>query len=470
MVITIMARKIYLIVGVLVTVLIVGCTKDDIPALGSKGTEQGAPLSFDVAEVVETQTRSGNTGNIDYSVLSKSGYGFGVVAGAPLNWSNQQVKYEVDEGTTNPGSAYFYPSNWRYWTSDSEIKYWNEHINGAAVDFYAYAPYVPSAELLGTGQGIKTVSGTNVTYAIDTDIEHGVDLLWGVNGKTGLPWKKTTYTDAGTKENPKLPTGGPVLFTFRHALSAIGFRAQVMISKENISTDFEDESAIAGVLKGDGGNYKVTIKKIELTGNFHSDGTLNLDNGTKNVANWTSKTAATEQTLTVQNSQIIANMKHPNANDKTTETGSDGTDDNDDNPSTDSDAKKVMSSATITGVSQDAQQQVVVSDANGKEQCFFVIPSEPRNYTLKLYWCVCAKLPNESTYIAEDHVAEIPISSQEFVAGRKYLLTFVIGLKLIGLTVTATDWNAENVSAQITVEHGTSASESLVKRKGVFTE
>ena len=131
----------------MVMLVAAGCSKED-PAAEQQGTQlaeqQGEPLSFDVAEVVETQTRSGGAGTIDYSVLSKSGYAFGVVAGAPLNWTNQQVKYVDNAGTTNPGTAFFYPSKWRYWTSDNDIKYWNEHINGGAVNFYAYAPYVAS--------------------------------------------------------------------------------------------------------------------------------------------------------------------------------------------------------------------------------------------------------------------------------------------------------------------------------------
>ena len=223
-------------------VLMAGCSDEDIPAAASKGAEQGAPLSFDVAEVVEAQTRSGGAGTIDYSVLSKSGYAFGVVAGQPLSWTNQQVKYVDDAGTTNPGTAFFYPSKWRYWTSDSQIKYWNQHIDGAAVDFYAYAPYVESPS--GT-EGITGISDTDVTYAINTTVGQGVDLLWGVNGKTGLPWEKTTYTATG---DGKQPTGGSVLFTFRHALSAIGFRAQVMINQKNVTTNFTDSSAISGVL------------------------------------------------------------------------------------------------------------------------------------------------------------------------------------------------------------------------------
>jgi len=224
-----------------------------------------------------------------------------------------------------------------------------------------------------------------------------------------------------------------------------------MINKDNITTDFEDESAIAGVLKGDGGNYKVTIKKIELTGDFHPNGTLGLDNDEKNIPKW-DKATATNQTLTVQNSQIYASIKHPHDNEKTTE------------GSGESDAKTIMTNDDITGVSQDAQQQVVIYDDNGKESCFFVIPSETRKYTLKLYWCVSAKLPDKTTYIAEDHENTIDISQLELKPGTKYMLTFVIGLKLIGLTVTATDWEVGEANANVTIEHGTSASESLAKQ------
>ena len=455
------------IIYLMLVMVLAGCSKED-PAAEQQGTELGAPLSFDVAEVVEAQTRSGGAGTIDYSVLSKSGYAFGVVAGAPLSWTNQQVKYVDDAGTTNPGTSFFYPSKWHY---TGDMLYWLKDIHNATppipyVDFYAYAPYVPTAELSGTGQGITAISGTDVTYSINTTIGGGVDLLWGVNGKTGLPWENTTYSDAGTKESPKLATGGPVLFTFRHALSAIGFRAQVMINQENITTDFTDQSSMSGVLwtaVSGGGNYKVTIKKIELSGDFHPGGTLSLDNSTKNEPNW-SKTDATEQTLTVGNSQIVASMRHPHDG-ASTETGDEGTNDTDGVDTNDSDAKTIMTSTTITGVSQDVQQQVVVNDANGKESCFFVIPSEARDYTLKLYWCVSAKLPNETTYIAEDHESTINISSLELKAGTKYLLTFVIGLKLIGLTVTATDWIVAEDNANITIEHGTSASESLAPRR-----
>lgn len=444
----------------MVMLVAAGCSKEN-PAAEQLGTQQGEPLSFDVAEVVESQTRSGAAGSIDYSVLSKSGYGFGVVA-TQLGWTNQQVKYVPDEGTTNPGSTFLYPSKWRY---DGDVKYWIKDINGVAVDFYAYAPYVTTASLTPTpSDGITAIDGTDVSYAINTTVGAGVDLLWGVNGKTGKPWKGTTYTATG---EGKQPTGGPVLFTFRHALAVIGFRVQSMIGKDNDLSDLDDESAIAGVLRS-GGNYKVTIKKIELSGYFHPSGVLSLDNSTEdtpntpNTPNWTDKADATSQTLTVSSdpdgngnnsdSEIAAAIRHPHANATTTAI----------------EAATIMSDKTNNGVSQEANQQVVVNDGNGHEKYFLVIPCEEtgsghnHDYTLTLHWCVSAVLPN-GNYVSEDHVNSIDIKDLKFAPGTKYMFNFVINLKLIGLEVTATDWRETSETTSVIIEHGTSASESLVR-------
>lgn len=424
---------------VLAALLCWNCATDDATTDRQPVAPQAyTPLAFDVAEVVESQTRSGAAGRIDYSVLSKSGYGFGVVAGTPLDWTNQQVKYDPDAVTTNPGSAFFYPSKWSY---NGGVKYWTENLSGGPVDFYAYAPYVASPS---GPDGITDISGTDITYAINTTVGAGVDLLWGVNGKTGLPWKRTTYT----------ATGGPVLFTFRHALAAIGFRVQSMIGKDNDLSDLDDESAIAGVLRS-GGNYKVTIKKIELSGNFHPSGVLSLDNSKEYTPNWSSKATATSQTLTVTNDQIVEGMRHPACDDP-------------DHTSA-AEAATIMTDKTNNGVSQEANQQVVVNDGNGHEKYFLVIPCEETGsghnhdaYTLTLHWCVSAVLPN-GTYAAEDHVNTINITGLELMAGTKYLFNFIINLKLIGLEVTATDWTETSTTTAVIIEHGTSASESLVR-------
>jgi len=447
-------RPLMLTAMMLAGLALAGCSQDNEPATGTKATEPGAPLSLDVAEVVERTTRSGSAGSIDYSVLSKSGYGFGVVA-SELGWTNQQVKYVDDAGTTAPGSAFFYPSKWRY---TGDVLYWLKDIHEKTgsriekVNFYAYAPYVTTASLTPTpSNGITAISGHTIDYAINGDITQGVDLLWGVRGETGLPWENTTYTD---KTGSNQPTGGPVLFTFRHALSAIGFRVQSMIGQKNDLDNLDDQSAIAGVLRS-GGNYKVTIKKIELEGDFHPRGTLDLDNTAKNEPKWT-PAAATSKTLTVSadpnednnnnDSQIVDTLKHLHAK---TETSA-------------GDATTIMDQSSH-GVSQEPQQQVVANDASGREPFFLVIPSATRNYTLTLHWCVSAMLPDKTTYVSEDHVSPITIENLELKAGTKYIMTFVIGLKLIGLTVTATDWQETTENTEVIIEQGTSASESLAR-------
>ncbi len=434
--------KTNVIIYVLMLLTVAGCSKDDTLQSESLATTRSDALIMDVAEVVETKTRGGAAGSIDYAHLALNTHGFGVIS-PDLVWYNHKVSY-ADDGTTNPGSAFLYPSKWSY---AGELKYWNAIMtaNPEGVDFYAYAPWVDTSSSLGT-TGITGVTSASVSYTISTDITTGVDLLWGVKGTTGLPWENTTYA----------MTGGPVLFTFRHALAAIGFRIQAMIGQENNLEDLDDESALAGVLRA-GGNYKITVKKVELSGNFHPSGVLNLDNVIANTPNWSSKADATAQTLTVNadpngdndntDSQIVSSMKHLHAKATTTT----------------AEAKTIMDDVTNNGVSQEPQQQMV-ADAGGQEPLFFVIPSGARDYTLTLHWCVNAVYPDGTTYVTEDRVTPITLKDLELVAGTKYLMTFVIGLKLISLEVTATDWNIAYENADVLIEHGTSASESLSKR------
>jgi len=248
-----------------------------------------------------------------------------------------------------------------------------------------------------------------------------------------------------------------VLFTFRHALSAVGFRIQAMVDQTNVDTDFEDRTDVSNVL-GSATHYKITVKKIELSGNFHSSGTLGLVNTTKDTPNWTSRADATSQTLTVANGQIVESMRHPfDGNIFVAET------------TNATKAQNIMESSK-TGVTQDVQQQMVTSDGNGKEPAFMLIPytGAAQNYTVKLYWCISGLMPDGTTYRAEDHTTTltIPSSKLDLAAGRKYLLTFVIGLHTVGLNVTAEDWVNESVNTTVTIEHGTSADQSLARKQG----
>ena len=254
------------IYGILASLFVVACSSEGttVPSTDS----EAVPITL-AATVEGSATRAGTAGNIDYSVLASTGYGFGVIA-SQLGWTNQQVTYNGPTPAENPGTVFDYPGSWTY---GGDQKYWNKDASGGPVDFYAYAPYVSSGSGL---TGITDVSGTSVTYTIATDPDNSVDLLWGVKGTTGLPWTGTTLAQ----------TGGPVLFTFRHALAAIGVEV-----KSNI-TDFDD--------------YTLTVDKVELEGSFHKTNTLNLNNSSANTPNWETPSDS-ESKLTITGAQIAAN-------------------------------------------------------------------------------------------------------------------------------------------------------------------
>lgn len=248
--------------------LLTSCTADDEQPATDESEAAATPITL-AATVEGAVTRSGSTGNIDYSVLAQSGYGFGVIA-SQLGWTNQEVSYNGPTPATNPDDIFAYPDSWTY----GDLKYWKKDVNGGSVDFYAYAPYVSSAS---GSTGITGLSGTSVTYTIGTNPDECVDLLWGVNGQTGLPWKKTTYKS----------TGGPVLFTFRHALSAIAVSV-----KSNIN-EFTD--------------YTLTVDEATLKGEFYPSATLSLANTTKNTPAWSGHAGLASTDLTITGEQIAAN-------------------------------------------------------------------------------------------------------------------------------------------------------------------
>ena len=449
----------------MLTVLLAACSsEEDLPQ-----QKAGKAIALE-AQVVAPATRAGSTGTIDYSVLARSEYGFGVFAYKAddgfTNWTNKQFVYTGSEsnpvGDLEP--VHLHSGNWTATGVD-----WPRHSR-QAISFLAYAPYVSSGDIAASPTtGITAVSGsaidnTKVTYAIATTPTDAVDLLWAVReeanraGNKQLPWLYTSIKDSTSVVQNV--SDGNITLTFHHALSAIGFHVQTMIDKTNDTGDLGDESDVTGVL---GTDYKITIKKLTLSGNFYPNAKLNLNNTTSGVPLWEEHTASASNTLTVANSLINSAFKHPSTDETTTSAY----------------AETVMTTAATTGVTQEAEQLVITpvalsgSPTYQQEQCFMVIPnSEVQNYTLSVKWCVSCKKsnggdPETFTYSAEDHTSNITIPSSELplVAGTKYYINLVFGLKSVKFTITATDWNNETVNSNITIDHGTSASESLGKKR-----
>ena len=403
--------------------MLAACSTDSENA-APQPADKGTPITL-AAAVEGGDTRSGSVGSIDYKQLTATG--FGVFASSPLSWENLSVTYNGPTPAENPGSVFDYPGSWTY----GKLKYWNKDASGGPVDFYAYAPYVSAGS--GTS-GITGISGTNVTYAIATTPSESVDLLWGVKGSTGLPWTGTTYAT----------TGGPVLFTFRHALAAIGFHVQAMIDQTNDTGDLGDASDVSGIIGEASSPYKITIKQVSISGSFHKSATLNLANTIKNTPNWGTPSGSVSS-LTIDNSLINTDFQHPNTT-----------------TSTDATTAQTIMEGSMTGITQQAQQKLI--NPATPEQLFFVIPnSTQQNYTVTIDWCVSHKT-GESTYSAEDHTSTINVNGLALAAGNRYYINMVFGLKTVNLTVTADDWTSEPQDVTVKIEHGTSASESLARK------
>lgn len=418
--------------ALLLALLLTACNGDKdtlLPIEEMAVEEPGTPITL-AAEVEGATTRSGMTGSIDYSALSHCG--FGVFANSSVdgwtNWNNTPVTYEGEVPAPNLGPVYEYPGNWTY----GEQKYWKKDANSGPIDFFAYAPYV--AETGGTGITGVSPQGPSVTYTIATTPDECVDLLWGINSTTGLPWKGTTLEDTWRDNTPE-STAGPVLFTFRHALAAIGFHVQAMVDKVNDKGNLEDESNVENLLGTESAQYKITIEEISINGTFHKTNTLLLDNTTPNTPAWGTPSGSEANTsLTVGSSLITDYMRHANVD-------------------------------TATGVTQEAQQLLITKNANDAEQLFFVIPNAtPQTYTINIKWYVNHWNNSSNSYTPEEHNSTITVSELTLEPGTKYYFNLVFNLKTVKFSVDAEDWTGETVPVSILTERGTSASSSLARR------
>ena len=294
------------------------CSSDNEATQSAPQLQSGPQaVAFDTyMPQVAKVTRAGSPeGVMTTDKLKKPGKGFGVFA------------YYADEGaayasTLKPNFMYNEQVHWTGGWTYSPLKYWpnetkNDSQDPAAtipssrldkLSFFAYAPYVSTGST-GTLNNAHTDykstvdfwdTSTPQTYGImaikkesetgdplvewkySSDVDHNVDLLWGVAPK-GMD-----YT-AVNGENVPTTFGKPLVnlvkpdkdmkvkFLFQHALTRIGLTVV---------------SAIDQIAAGDdGGKFnknhtRVLIEDVAIAGTFGTQGVLNLNNPTENVANW----------------------------------------------------------------------------------------------------------------------------------------------------------------------------------------
>lgn len=421
----------------------------------SGGDDDGVTAGTDYirfgAQVQEPVTRAQQPGSMDFNKLATTGfgvYGYGPAtadysSGAgPTLFSNAKVAYHAtasaDESTTLavPGSWSYAWNGGRTEEVVSQLKTWPKSTDTAQkLTFFAYAPYMESG---GTEPGITSVSADGaptIGYTVADNPAASVDLLWGVQSETGLPWIDVTRAKK---------SASAVLFTMRHALCAVGYHAQVMVNKDNELTDLVDASSSAGGTKI-GSTCRVTIESITLKPKtagkyFFKKGSLNLNNSTPNVPNWTKTPTASDDdriaSLELSGEKINAELR--------------------DDPAT---GTTFMAGDDVPGITETANTQAVIAG----DDVYMLIPDDAQGYTATIDYYVTYKT-GDGTYQRTRYTGTATIENLALKAGTKYYLNLVFGLTTFKLTVTAEDWTDTPITVETVAETGTSASSSLSRR------
>ena len=438
-----------------------GCTNDDDthPAVSAQDANV---ITLGVKEVVSPTSRAQHTGSMDFAQLTATGFGvYGYEGDDAYNSGsssfglfppNTQVTF-VTDGTA-PTTSLDIPGSWKYTETSDGLKEWDKDKK---YTFFAYAPYMSVGEgSYGTNPGINAIStgsgDPTISYTVATDPAKSVDLLWGVRTdtkeKSGLPWIDLQQGQ----------TNSAVLFTFYHALCALGVHAQVLVDQENRLSELDDESSLGTIGSADG--CKVTLKSITITPkttSLHQSGVLNLNNYDDGATNdgahqpkWQSKSGSIaslelDDGSDTSHGTIAAELLDPH------------TDDEDD--------YEVMTSADydteVPGVTESANTQTVIAD----DKLFMLIPQAAQDYDISVEYFITYK--TESGYHRELLTGTAKVKDLELVAGVKYYLNLVFGLTTFKLNVTATDWEGEILNKSVVIETGTSASSSLAKQTSI---
>lgn len=443
-----MRKKIlYIAVGLLLT----GCTSDEEQSGNVLGNDNAIVLG--VKEVKSPESRAQHTGSMNFTELKSTGFGvygyevdgtYNSASSAPSLFStgaNTHVTFIA--GGTDPTTTVVHPGNWEYAASSANVKPW---VSGKKYTFFAYAPWMSAGEgTQGTNAGINTISTGNgdptIAYTVATDPTQSVDLLWGLRSDNGLPWKDVTSTTSA----------GSVMFTFYHALCAIGYHAQVIVDKDNNLTDIEDVSGIAAI----GTDCKLTIKSITLEPNnanskqglFYQTGILNLNNTTARTPNWGSLSGSIGS-LVLDGDNIDAKIKDP-------QTG--------DTPLTSEEITTFMGNTSIPGVTQSANTQAVIDSVADKERFYMLLPYAAKDYKLTVKYFITYKTGADTYFRSAELTGDATLNDLELKAGIKYYFNMVFGLTTFKLSVLAYDWDGQTINTSVVVENGTSASQSLGK-------
>lgn len=242
-------------------VVLTGCIQDEV-------LDSGRTSGTDAVEFGTYLGRSAATRATVVTSETLESEGFGVMA-----WYTGQDEYS--EGYSSDVYDYDFMVNtcvshdgsmWSY----TPLKYWPNN-EGDKLTFLAYAPYSDDYSVLSGGAA--TAISQTIDFTVKNEVTDQIDLLWSDNPENEDMLKP--YVDY------------KVLFTFKHALSRIGFNVAAFI--DDVRTN---EGSVSQELDA---NTVINVKKVMLVngttdyaadntvtpeGVFYTGGTLDLYNFT----------------------------------------------------------------------------------------------------------------------------------------------------------------------------------------------
>lgn len=469
-------RRVAMAVALGALLVLAGCSSEE---LGSSekpaGTEAGGnTIVLGVKEVRSAVTRSQHTGSMDFTQLKSTGFGvygyqgtYNSSSSKPTlfadNASNTHVTWV--SGGTDPTTTLVHPGSWIYTATATDQKEW---VTTDKYTFFAYAPYMADASNSGPGiTSVKTdvVAGDpTIGYTVAEDPAQSVDLLWGVRSDDGTADASSVNNGKPWLNCTQMETASTVLFTFCHALCAVGFHAQVMADQTNDTDNLGDMSRLGTI--GSATGCKVTLRSITLTPvttSFTKSAVLNLNNDTKFRPNWsgpsgTIASLALDDGTTAGHGTISSALLDPVANKATDDYYSSGTTLNVNGSQT-----GVMADVSVPGITETANAQPVIAN----NDLFMLIPQDKQDYTVRIQYYMTYKTGEdtygEDTYHRQSFEGTATLSNIELMAGVKYYFNLVFGLTTFKVSVDAVDWNESTSSVTIATETGTSASNSLAR-------
>ena len=507
--------------------VLTSCTETDLSGGDTSLAKESAPSAIQFSAKTRnagaTRATGGSKGDITTTVLKDENYGFGVVAymkgtdgitdcyttgpawesSIPNFMWNQQVTFSTDHWTYSP--VKFWPNDFSTGNVDNKAGTGEGQNalgsqNAGKVSFFAYAPWVDfPATTANSIHGKDKVSQKSPTAADDgivamtandntgepqvyyvlsnADVDHAVDLLWGLRGNSS-GYSLANNAEDVTKGNDyninltKQSVGESVNFLFKHALSKLGGHTpnnpaeayqtglQIVLDVDNGSLDngVKTGTAISGGVKQ--ANTLVTVEEIEIydkatasaapvdpviydpaqSSDLIKSGWFNIATGAWDLTTSTT-TGATYSSVVDNNKTVSGDGYALNANIKEATPTADVT------GTTFNNWK--ISDAVVTGVTT-TPQDVYTNDSDVPS--LVLIPSSTAAQTLvvRIKYIVRTWDPNlnaaasgsEGTWtkVTQTITNEVTIPAGALKSNKYYKLLIHLGLTSVKFTASVVDW------------------------------